>query len=337
MSSDFVRSILKSDGTVWSWGSGFMGTLGHGYATSSDAPVQALNLSNVVAFDQEWGAAVAVDHNGDIWFWGNSLLYLGPPGGDITVLAPQKIANLRGAKAIALWMCILYLLRSDGSVWTLTLDFYTPTVVEGLSRIAAVSDVTLLTKKLLVTSGGRIYDLTGKRFIQEELGEVVAVSGNPSRHVLALRRDSTVWAWGANDLGQLGDGTFNDSQAPVRVNGMSEVVQVSARYDYNLALKKDGSVWFWGYEGKQDGQLICRNTPVKIEGLNDVASICAYAYCLVMKHDNTYWGFSVGDKSPAQIFVPLTTRTSSSSATMSPDRSPGSMRPHQGPSQSARL
>ena len=39
MSSDVVRSILKSDGTVWSWGNGSLGTLGHGYATNSDTPV----------------------------------------------------------------------------------------------------------------------------------------------------------------------------------------------------------------------------------------------------------------------------------------------------------
>jgi alpha-tubulin suppressor-like RCC1 family protein len=301
LSSDFVRSILKSDGTVWSWGNGFLGTLGHGYATNSDTPVQALNLSGVVAFDQDYGAAVAVDQNGDIWFWGTSLCEPDPSGIGTNGLAPKKIANLRGAKSIALRLCVLYLLRSDGSVWMLRFGSYTPTVVEGLRKVAGVNDVVLLTKSLVVTAGGRIYDLAGNQFTQEGLGEVVAVSGDLARHVLALRKDSTVWAWGDNRLGQLGDGTFNDSQIPVRVTGISEVVQVSARYDYNLALTKDGSVWFWGYEGKQDDQLIGRSIPVKIEGLHSAVSVCTYAYCLVMKQDNTYWGFSVGDKTPSQI------------------------------------
>ncbi|MDR1564769.1 MAG: hypothetical protein LBS74_07415 [Oscillospiraceae bacterium] len=89
-------------------------------------------------------------------------------------------------------------------------------------------------------------------------------------HTIALMEDGTVWAWGQNDFGQLGDGTTTNRLSPVQVSGLSNVTTVSAGYNHNLALKSDGTVWAWGqnsYGQIGDGTTTSRRTPVQISGL----------------------------------------------------------------------
>jgi hypothetical protein len=94
------------------------------------------------------------------------------------------------------------------------------------------------------------------------VSNIVAVSGGDYNSI-ALRNDGTVWKWGANDVGELGFGTndntlpgvVNDSVVhafPAQVmqdrfgNGFSNVVLVANRDYHNIAVKTDGSVWMWG-------------------------------------------------------------------------------------------
>ena len=60
-------------------------------------------------------------------------------------------------------------------------------------------------------------------------------------HSLALKSDGTVWAWGWNVVGQLGDGTTTDRYTPVQVSELSGVTDVASGNDYSLALKSDGT------------------------------------------------------------------------------------------------
>ena len=81
---------------------------------------------------------------------------------------------------------------------------------------------------------------------------------------MALDKDGTVWAWGLNTYGQLGNNTTTGSSLPVQVkiaNGdlnLTNVVSISAGYQHNIALRKDGTVWAWGRN--DGGQLGNSNT-----------------------------------------------------------------------------
>jgi len=64
-------------------------------------------------------------------------------------------------------------------------------------------------------------------------------------HSLALKADGTVWSWGINTYGQLGNNTIALSRTPVQVSNLSNVVAITAGFQSSYALKADGTVSAW--------------------------------------------------------------------------------------------
>jgi len=112
-------------------------------------------------------------------------------------------------------------------------------------------------------------------------------------HNCAIKRDGTVWCWGYNLYGQLGDGTRNDRYTPVQVQGLSNVVQIALGNAHSCALKSDGTVYCWGYNyfGQLgDGTTDNRYTPVQVQGLSNVVQIALGAHhSCALKSDGTVW------------------------------------------------
>jgi alpha-tubulin suppressor-like RCC1 family protein len=142
-----------------------------------------------------------------------------------------------------------------------------------------------------------------KPYIREvaQLSDVVQVSGG-NWATLALKSDGTVWAWGYNRNGALGQGNDNTyPPAAIQVQGLSDVVEVSANGgswgDHCMALKADGTVWVWGSDGFWQRGLAVGNPvpytrPVVIPNLDCVVAIAAGATtCHVLKSDGTVWGW----------------------------------------------
>ncbi|WAM36264.1 RCC1 domain-containing protein, partial [Caldicellulosiruptor acetigenus] len=142
-------------------------------------------------------------------------------------------------------------------------------------------------------------------FIPEQvkgLKDVVAIAAGDN-YSLALKKDGTVWAWGNNSSGQLGNGTTKDSNIPVQVKGLKDVIAISAGENYSIALKKDGTVWNWGesWYGQFGNSTTGYSTvPVQIKGLKDVVAIAADSdHSLVLKKDGTVWAW--GNNSSGQL------------------------------------
>jgi alpha-tubulin suppressor-like RCC1 family protein len=299
--SEFVYAILKPDSTVWTWGPNFNGTLGNGTNNSSDYPIQVLNLKNVLSMDFYWGAAFAVDKDGNIWFWGNYATHLGPPSIDTNTTIPTKIAYLQNVSRISVWDLKVYLLTEEGSVWYLTMDAYSPSIYEGPLQYTEMNNIVAIHNFCALRSDGDIYILGINERIENVPQNVILFQSTQQRKVV-LKNDGNVWAWGKNNLGQLGNGTFEDSNVPTKVKNLSNVVAISSNYDFNLALKKDGTVWFWGYSGQDEDTLVGLNIPVKIEGLDDIVLIYASSENLVMKSDGSYFTFSFDERIPKEVY-----------------------------------
>jgi alpha-tubulin suppressor-like RCC1 family protein len=125
-----------------------------------------------------------------------------------------------------------------------------------------------------------------------------------SCHSLALKRDGTVWAWGDNDSGQLGDETTTGRMTPLQIGGLSDVVAIAARNFANahdVAVKSDGTVWEWPAAG--------RSTPAQVAGLSGIVAVAeGFAHTLALRRDGTVWAW--GSNSSGQLGVEtIVTRT----------------------------
>ncbi len=270
---------LKSDGTVWAWGNGPFGQIsGDGTPSKTSTPVQVIGLSSVTAIAAGYGHCLALKSDGTVWAWGyNGYGQVG--NGTLSNISPLvQVMGLGGVTAIAARGYHSMALKSDGTVWAWGLDasgqlgngttidlwFSTPVQVVGLSGVTAIASGSL--------------------------------------HSLALKSDGTVWAWGNNGLGQLGNGTITTSyylfDTPAQVVGLSGVTAIAGGSLHSLALKTDGAVWAWG--GNSHGQLgngmfSDSGTPVQVIGLSSVRAIAAgWDHSLALKTDGTLqaWGWN---------------------------------------------
>ena len=127
------------------------------------------------------------------------------------------------------------------------------------------------------------------------LHDVRAVAGG-DQHSLALKSDGTVWAWGNNGWGQLGNGKYGGSNTPVQVPGLSNVTAIAAGSLHNLALKSDGTVWGWGFDyfgqvgnGTSGANVL---SPAQVRGPSGMTAVAAGGYSsLALKSDRTVWAW----------------------------------------------
>lgn len=140
----------------------------------------------------------------------------------------------------------------------------------------------------------------------------VVTSGD---HTLALKSDGTMWAWGNNDAGQLGDGTTLP-HSPLRVGDGNQWVALAAGAEHSLALKADGTLWAWG--NAANGRLGTgdssgyRVTPIQIGADNSWVAVAAGSFHSVgLKGDGTLWAWGanvdgqLGDHTLAQRILPV--------------------------------
>ena len=282
---------LKNDGTVLAWGLNSYGQLGDGTSTDSHTPVQVSGLTGITAISAGESHTVALKNDGTFWAWGRN--YYGQLGDGTTTNrnTPVQISGLTRITAISAGVFNTVALKNDGTVWAwglnssgqlgdgTTTDSYTPVQVSGLTGVTSIA--------------------------------VGFVS-----HAVALKNDGTVWAWGSNSYGQLGDGTTTDSYAPVPVSGLTGVTAISAGESHTVALRNDGTVWAWGsnyYFQLGDGTNTNRNTPVQVIGLrtDGIAISAGGSHTVALKNHGTVWAWGLnfsgqlGDGTTTDSYTPV--------------------------------
>jgi len=323
--------VLKSDGSVWAWGRNIDGQLGDGSTTNQSSSVQVASLSDVVAIAAGNDHTVALELDGSVWAWGVN--YHGQLGdGSRTeagggIFSPVQVTGLSDVAAIAAGNAHTVALKSDGSVWAWGSNSFgqlgddaRTEWNEGISspvQVAGLSDVTAIAAGFAHTvalkSDGSVWawgrngvgqlgdgsttgadEGTSSPVQVAGLSDVTAIAAGSS-HTVALKSDGSVWAWGYNYYGQLGDGSTTNQSSPVQVAGLSDVTAIVASGEHTVALKSDGSVWAWGYNyyGQLgDGSTTTQYSPVQVAGLSDVAAIAAGGgHTVALKSDDSVWAW----------------------------------------------
>ena len=120
-----------------------------------------------------------------------------------------------------------------------------------------------------------------------------------SVHTVAIKTDGSLWAWGWNGGGQLGDGTTEDRVAPVWVGADYDWAYVAVGGGYAVAIKEDGTLWAWGdnrHGQLGDGTTIDRMTPAQIGARSDWVSVSAGDFHTVAaRADGSIWIWGVLD------------------------------------------
>jgi len=275
--SGYHTLAIKNDGTLWSWGHNAFGQLGDGSSFTRSAPVKVTGsfLSGNVLWAVAGGYhSLALKSDGTFWDWGYNYYGELGDGTNNQQNSPHQIPALNGL--ITSGACGLYhsiILENDGTVWTF-----------GSNSNGQLGNGS--------TSNSNVpIQLTGTGF---QLGGVFNAVAAGQLTSFAIRNDGTVWAWGQNNYGQLGDGTTIQRTSPVQVTGLSGTVTEIASGNYHtLALKSNGTVWAWGYNVfGQLGNGITSNSsvPVPVNGLTGIVAIAAGQYhSIALKNDNTVW------------------------------------------------
>ena len=266
--------VLKSDGTVWTFGYNWDGQLGDGTTTSfKSAPVQVKELTGVTAIAAGYSHTVALKSDGTVWTFGrNDSGQLGD-GTTTSKRTLVQVKELTGVTAIAAGYNHTVALKNDGTVWTFGNNLY-----------GGLGDGTTTNKSTPV----QVKELTG----------VTAIAAGQS-YTVSLKSDGTIWTFGGNAVGQLGDGTTISKSTPVQVKELTGVTAIAARGSHTVLLKSDGTVWTFGnnlYGGLGDGTTTDKSTPMQVKELAGVTGIAAGgSHTVLLKSDGTVWTFGWND------------------------------------------
>ena len=250
----------KSDGTLWIWGNGGNGQLGTDSLAHRSSPVQTISggttWTTKFAIGNATSAAIKTD--GSLWTWGfNSAGALG----DNSVVQKQSPVQVTG-----------------GLLWA--------DVADGSQAMCGITTTGALYSWGSNSNGGLGQNNTINRSNPTQVGtdttwSSVAMGGTNTpgnEWVLAIKKDGTLWAWGANASGQLGINTITNRSSPVQVGANTTWTKVTAGQATSYGLKSDGTLWGWGNNGFAqvgDNSSVNSSSPVQIGNATDWGDVQA--------------------------------------------------------------
>ena len=294
--------ILENDGTVWAVGHNYVGELGIGTTVDSHVAVQMPGVSGILAIAARGDRTLMYSNVGTILGVGDDFYGALGDGKLGYQLSPYSVTALTGVTQVssgndgyhslavtnagaiyaAGWNSLGQLgnnseVNSSTFVQVKTSSGY----LTGITAASAGAD-----HSLALTSGGNVYAWgygnygqlgNGANSSQQLPVEVVTASGALANitaiaagvdHSLALRSDGTVWAWGLNSYGELGNNTTTNSNEAVEVlntsgTPLSNIVAIAAGDNHGLAVDSSGNLWAWGYNS--NGQLGDGTTTNRLE------------------------------------------------------------------------
>lgn len=249
--------MIKSDGTLWVWGLGAAGQLGQNNIVSRSSPVQlGSDTWTFASVGSNYSHAIRSD--GTLWGWGGNgggsgAGYIGDTTGvdrssPVQISVGQTFIWVSGTKAGG----TVHAIQADGSLWTWGAN---PDGLQG-------------------RNSNNVLDRTTSPRLVSGSSDWVMVEHGSGGHAVGIKNNGTLWSWGSNISGQLGQGdTFvsvfdtKSRSSPTQIGADTDWAVAWAGNRFSMALKTDGTLWAWGENGQGqlgDGTTANRSSPVQI-------------------------------------------------------------------------
>lgn len=192
--------------------------------------------------------------------------------------------------------------------WLLDPIVRRPNRTLGVVLAAELVAIGVVSLDLIATSSAAFTATTsnaGNTMTASDWDAPTTLAGTQGSTNCTIRVDETLWCWGHNENGEVGDGTTTNRAVPTQVAGpggvgfLEGVVHVAGGFDHTCAARGDGTVWCWGYNGGGqlgDGTITDRLTPVQVRGpggvgfLQGAVRVMAGDYhSCALKDDQTLW------------------------------------------------
>lgn len=258
---------IKTDGTLWAWGNNLAGQMGIPNLSETTVPVQVGTDTDWLTVSAATTHTLAIKSNGTLWAWGNNSYGQLGNGTNIPQSYPVQISSSN-------WLSVSagnsrsHAIKADGTLWAWGYNF-SGALGDGTSVFSRNSPV------------------------QIGIGLWQSVDNRSNDHVLGIKADGTLWAWGKSSYGALGNGSNEGSNLPIQI-GNDTWRQVSVGVEHSLAIKLDGTLWSWG-KGNF-GELgtgttnITNNVPLQVGTANDWSDVKgAFGHSMAFKNDGSFW------------------------------------------------
>ena len=268
-----------------SWGNNDSFQLGTG--TTRSSPVQ-------VGTQTDWSSifcgnthSVAVKTNGTIWTWGSNT---GGQLGNLTTSnngTPTQLGILTNWSIPSGGAINSYAIKTDGTLWAWG---WNSNGVLGIGHSIFTQANVFPSPIVFINSPLQIG--AGTPFVGVDTNWSDLSLG--ADHGMATKTNGTLWGWGVNTAGQIGDGTVTTRSSPTQIGTLTGWSKVSAGASHTMAIYTDGSLWAWGLgTSSQLGDSAI--TPGKLNNQSWTMVDVSVSNVMAIKSDGTLWGWGRGD------------------------------------------
>jgi len=301
----FSTGAIKSDNTLWVWGKNTEGQLGDNTVTHRSSPVQTSQATSdwtQVAIGKKHSAAIKT--NGELWVWGqNNSGQLGKNDRTNRSSPSQTVSAVNTWKKVSVGYYHTAAIKIDNTLWVWGQNL--TSVADSFGALGTNNSINYSSPVQVVGAANTWKDISCGDY-----------------HNLGLKTDGTLWAWGKNTNGQLGDDTRTHRSSPVQTKAVGTIwKQASCGDGHSGAIKLDGTLWMWGLNdlgqlGTND--IVHRSSPVQTvaAGSNWKQVACGGKSTAAIKTDGTLWTWGdatlgkLGDNSTANKSSPVQTSLS---------------------------
>jgi alpha-tubulin suppressor-like RCC1 family protein len=321
---------VSTTGTMYSWGANQWSQLGLGNSVNKLSPTQIGTLATWASTATGSSHSLGLRADKTLWAWGlntNGQLGIDPIANPATSIAAPVVvigssATWRTVSAGDLHSAGI---KADGSLFTWgqnfsgqlgvgdNLDKSVPTAItlstiKTWTAVAAGASHTVAMRSDLTSCAGNVYawgaggsgqlgllllnNINIPTCVNLFPFQATAIAAGGA-HTIAIRSDGTLWAWGSNASGQLGDGTTTDAIVPIQIGTSTDWIAISAGGSHSVGIQRDASLWTWGSNGY--GQLGNGGTtdvlvPTRAGTAANWRKVSAGKYyTTAVKNDGTLW------------------------------------------------